>query len=327
MFSMIGLVEALDLRQGTLTLRSRKNYPLGTQTKVRVQVPPGSGKIVNLPVQIEEKLAEGIYRASLLTRVEGLEFKGSDPILRSRPRHSVHLRVRSREIPGFQATATDLSASGAQLEDVQGAVPSGTQMVLHIDLEGWRKASLSSPAEVVRCRRKGQGYELGLRFLHPTPEAAREMAELSQFVGRRENSDLRSLLDAAKRVEPLETGRALPAQQPVAATTKAAPTSLFLPVRARLDGYSRNVTSGSLYLRLLDQQEAIHTLEFPECQLLKDHDTVRCQDIDQLRSQGESAWISEVKVRLGPGLWKHYALLSASGDLLLELISRPLRSG
>ncbi|MCW5871400.1 MAG: hypothetical protein KIS61_29365 [Candidatus Eremiobacteraeota bacterium] len=44
MFSRVGLVEALDLRNGNLTLRSRKRMTLGTRTQVRVQLPPAPAK-------------------------------------------------------------------------------------------------------------------------------------------------------------------------------------------------------------------------------------------------------------------------------------------
>ncbi len=319
MFSRVGLVEALDLRNGSLTLRSRQRLKMGTRTQVRVQLPPGTGKVVTVPIVIESEqpLAGGtfMYRAVVDTELpQQLEFHGDDPILRQGRRIDVNIRARAKELPGFQAIVTDLSRGGAQLK-LSGRIKEKLRFVLNLDLEGFRLDTLAVPVEVVRAG----ADECGLRFLPKDAKQQKDLDDLARFVEGRAGSGLQELLNQARLADaPVAMPVAPPPPRPAPPPQISA---LELPVRARLDGYSRNLSSGSLYLRLVTEDETIHTLEFPACRWLEDRDTARCVEVARLRSAGV-----QDDEDLGPGHWRRYGLLADDGDVLLELISRPCKA-
>lgn len=338
MFAQAGIVEALDLRNNQLTLRTSRAFQVGERTKVRVQLPPGTGKVVSLPIEVSETAGPGLYRAQVLVDLNGAEYRGSDPALRTAPRYDVRLRVRSPELPGYQAMAIDFSPTGAQLE-LSGPVESGRQFELHFDLDGYRRDSIECLAQVAWCEQKQNQWQGGFRFVQTGPALQLELDHLANFLGHRANSRLEQLLEQAKILAPTPILRpqsaAQPAPKPAAPTPaaqpapqpQAAPPTLNLPLQATLDGYTRNLNSGSLYLRLLSEDGQLHTLEFPDCQCLRDLETFRCRQLRSLASTQQSAWLEELAPRLGPGNWKHYQLLSEDSQLLMELISRPCRAG
>lgn len=344
MFTRIGLVEALDLRNGTLTLRSHQILKTGQETKVRVQVPPGTGKVLTVPVEIlsekSTKSAGFIYRAKVKMDLSPYEFRGNDPILRDVIRFEVNLRARAKELPDFRATVNDFSRTGAQLQ-VARPVAKGLKFPLHLDLDGFRQSTVSVAAEVVWVETKGENHFCGVRFLPKDPQEERLLGEVADFVARRAGFGLEQLLDEAKRLEPHapiyydRTPAAAPKPAEEAAAPAVAPAAapvsstiesgLMLPVGARLDGYSRNLASGSFFLRFQTADDQLHTLEFPDCQIVRDLHTAQCAQAAHLSSRTESDWLRSESPRLGPGVWKHYACLAEDRQILLELISRPLR--
>lgn len=328
MFSRVGLVEALDLRNGNLTLRSRKRMALGTRTQVRVQLPPGTGKVVTVPIVLEseQELPGGtfLYRAQVDTELpQQLEFHGDDPVLRQGRRVDVKIRARARELPQFQATVTDFSRGGAQLK-LKGPIKPKLRFVLNLDLEGFRLDTLAVPIEVARATSNSDGDECGVRFLPKDAQQQKDLDDLARFVEERASSGLQKLLNQARLADPLPgsvnrvptpTPQAFPAPKPE-------PAALSLPVKARLDGYSRNLTSGSLFVRFVAPDETIHTLEFPGCRWLEDREMARCAEVARMQSEAVAA---EEEERLGPGTWRRYSLLSEDGESLMELISRPCK--
>ena len=328
MFSRVGLVEALDLRNGNLTLRSRKRLTLGSRTQVRVQLPPGTGKLVTVPIIIEsERPLQGggfLYRAVVDTELpEQLEFHGDDPLLRQGRRVDVNIRARARELPEFRAIVTDYSRGGCQLK-LCGPVKRGLRFVLNLDLEGFRLDTLAVPVEVTRVH-SADHHECGVRFIPRDAAQERDLQDLANFVEDRAGSGLQKLLNQARLADPAPVA-VRPAPAVVAPpVTKAPPSNetLLLPVKARLDGYTRNLTSGSLYVRFVTADEVIHTLEFPACRWLEDGETARCAEVARLRCQTLPA---EEEERYGPGQWRQYAFLADEGEVLLELISRHLKA-
>ena len=328
MFSRIGLVEALDLRNGNLTLRSRKRMAIGTRTQVRVQLPPGTGKVVTVPIVLEseQELQGGtyLYRALVDTELpEQLEFHGDDPLLRQGRRIEVKIRARAKELPQFQATVTDFSRGGAQLQ-LKGPIKPKLKFVLNLDLDGFRLDTLAVPVEVARANSNGDAHECGVRFLPKDERQQKDLDDLARFVEERASSGLEKLLNQARLADPLPGGAA---PRPVAVPPPPPPPkppapALSLPVQARLDGYSRNLTSGSLFVRFV-VAETIHTLEFPACRWLEDRETARCAEVARLHSETVAA---EEEERLGPGIWRRYSLLADEGECLLELISRPCKA-
>jgi hypothetical protein len=328
MFSRVGLVEALDLRNGNLTLRSRKRMTLGTRTQVKVQLPPGTGKLITVPIILEsEQAMQGgtfLYRAVVDTELpEHLDFRGNDPVLRQGRRIEVKIRARAKELPDFQATVTDFSQGGAQLK-LAGPIKQKLKFLLNLDLEGFRLDTLAVPVEVARVSSDQDGYECGVRFLPKDAQQEKDLVDLARFVETRASSGLQQLLNQARLADPLPETTHRPAPTPppppVAPT---APSLLSLPVQARLDGYSRNLNSGSLFLRFVASDESIHTLEFPACRWLEDHETARCAEVCRLQSLAVTGAEEE---RLGPGSWRRYSLLAEDGEVLLELVSRACKA-
>lgn len=99
----------------------------------------------------------------------------------------------------------------------------------------------------------------------------------------------------------------------------------MLPLQARLEGYARNLTAGSLFLHLESSEGMLQTLEFPDCQLLHDWHTQQCNLVRGLSSTQDSELLLQLQSRLGEGNWKHYQLLGPSQQVLLELVSRQCR--
>ncbi|MBN9414249.1 MAG: PilZ domain-containing protein [Candidatus Eremiobacteraeota bacterium] len=326
MFSRVGLVEALDLRNGNLTLRSRKRMTLGTRTQVRVQLPPGTGKVVTVPILLEsEQALQGgtfLYRAVVDTELpEQLEFRGDDPILRQGRRVDVKIRARAKELPDFQATVTDFSRGGAQLK-LSGPIKQKLRFLLNLDLEGFRLDTLAVPVEVARVTAHEDGHECGVRFLPKDQQLEKDLDDLARFVEERASSGLQKLLSQSRLAAPLpETAPRAPVVPPP--PPQPVRQDLNLPVQARLDGYSRNLTSGSLFLRFVASDESIHTLEFPACRWLEDRETARCAEVARLQS---AALSHQEEERLGPGSWRRYSLLAEDGECLLELVSRACKA-
>ncbi len=331
MLSFLGVVEALDLRNNQLAIRSTKSYKVGEKSKVRIQVPPGTGKVMTVEVEVLERIPQGsrtsIYRTRVLTDLGDLEFRGDDPALRDKPRHAVNVRVRSRELPGFRATAIDFSRGGAQLV-LEGPVEARQQVNLHFDLDGFRLETLNLQAEIMWCKTEGSQPNAGVRFVGTSPGQDRVIAELAEFLGDRANGQLEDLLSKAKLLAP-ETApaprREVVTQAPLQ-PAEAESAWLTLPLQAQVDGYTRNLNNGSLYLRLASAGEDIHTLEFPNCHWLEDHHLGRCNRVVGLSSSRQTPLLESLQDRLGPGSWKHYRLLSEDQQVLFELISRPCRA-
>ena len=326
MFSRVGLVEALDLRNGNLTLRSRKRMTIGTRTQVRVQLPPGTGKVVTVPIVLEsEQTLEGgtfLYRAVVDTELpEQLEFHGDDPILRQGRRVDVKIRARAKELPEFQATVTDFSRGGAQLK-LSGPIKQRLRFLLNLDLEGFRLDALAVPVEVARVTSNDGGHECGVRFLPKDQQQEKDLEDLARFVEERASSGLQKLLSQSRLAAPLPGAEPRAVVHPTP-TPKPVAQDLSLPVGARLDGYSRNLTSGSLFVRFVAADESIHTLEFPGCRWLEDRETARCSEVARMQS---TALSQEEEARLGPGNWRRYTLLAEDGESLLELISRACKA-
>lgn len=351
MLSYFGVVEMLDLRQNMLTFRSTRDYPIGSNVKLRVQMPPGTGKVRVVQVCITQIRDQGkagrLYRAEIVHDRDLPEFHGSDPTLRGGDRHASHIRVRSRALPGFRATAVDLSRTGAQLE-VSGPVQAGSRMELDLDTEGFRHELVRCPAEVMWCRSQdGQRWRAGFHFLPTTATQQEQLEELAAFLGERAHSELEDLLDQARMLPPGESvlpvkpppmtlpaqGTALPpltvpTVPEVAAATperRDAHRVLLIPLQARLDGYTRNLSAGSLFLRLAAHDNTVQTLEFPECQTVHDHCSGSTSTLCGLRTSTDSPLLDRLQLNAAQGSWKHYEFLGGDDQLVLELVSRQCR--
>jgi hypothetical protein len=336
MFGMAPVVEAVDLRQNMLIFRSGQSFQRGQKVRVRIHIPPGSGRVMPVDVEIVDERCQGkagkLYRTRVLSDLGGAEFRGSDPALRDKERHSTNVRVRSRDLPGFRAMAVDLSHTGVQLE-VEAPMEIGKTLQLHMDLDGFRYAQVVCPARTVWCRPCKETGKLraGLQFLPPSPPVDKQLRELAEFLEARSESQLEELLDQAKiltpDVEPASQPlvKAAPAPPRAAAERRHALRTLTLPLDAKLDGYARNLNAGSLFVNLAGADGVLQTLEFPDCRLVHDHLSSVITDVRGLGSTQDSDLLLGLKSRLGEGNWKHYQLLGPSQEVVLEIVSRQCR--
>lgn len=93
-------------------------------------------------------------------------------IHRSATRYPVGVRVRSRELPAYQATSVDVSSEGIQLATAS-PVSVGKTMRLEIDLDDTRKAV--SCLAIVRWSKITSPYKAGLEFTRIEPAQVRDL--------------------------------------------------------------------------------------------------------------------------------------------------------
>ncbi len=325
MFDFIPEGQTLAIRHNLLIFRCSKPFKLGQISKVKVQFPPQSGKAVALPIQVLEEIGgeqtHHVYQALVLVDLQGLEYLPAN----SAAGHAVHIRVRSPELPNFQAMALEFTPRSALLE-LTAKVSPGIECVLWFDLEGYSTGSFSSKASSVFCLPSGNKCLGQFRFEPADQHQASELAQVFQFLGQRANSSLESLLESAKIVPQ---GALLPGSHTSLAGSpnSQASAQLSIPVHAALIGYYRNLENQSVILRLNEPgQTSAQEVEFPNCHSVIDEETARCQMIATIRSLHPSTRLEQMKARLGPGDWRHYQLLSEDGAVLLELVSRPCRA-
>lgn len=331
MFDFTPQCHMLALRHGLLIFSSGKSFQPGQSCKIKLELPPQSGKHVPLPVQVLEDLGQHqgghCYQALVLIDLQGYEYLPPHSLAG----HSVHLRVRSPELPNFQAMALEFTARSALLE-LSSAIEPGRQCSLSFDLEGYSAASVfHCQASSVFCLPSGSKHLCQFRFQPRDASQMDELRQVDEFLAQRANSSLESLLESAKIVPH---GALLPASHNPATSAPApaslAPTSeqIALPVNATLLGYYRSLENQSAILRLAEPaQNQIQELEFPQCQFLWDEETARCPEISYMRPWLTSPRLQQMQTRLGPSQWRHYQFFSLDGTLLLELVSRPCRSG
>jgi hypothetical protein len=316
--------QALAVRHNLMIFKCSKPFKLGQSSKVKVQLPPQSGKPITLPIQILEDLgleqSSHIYQALVLVELQGFEYLPANSLTG----HAVRIRVRSPELPNFQAMALEFTPRSTLLE-LSAKVAPGTPCVLSFDLEGYSSGSFSCQASSVFCLPAGNKCFGQFRFDPADAQAVSELAEVFQFLGQRANSSLESLLESAKIVPQ---GALLPASHTPAkeAAAPAKAEDLLLPVNSTMMGYYRNLENQSVIFRFNEPgQASAQELEFPQCHSLWDEETARCQLVANLRSLRTSPKLEQMQARLGPGDWRHYQFLSEDTVVLLELVSRPCR--
>lgn len=327
------VVELVDLRNNQLLFRSNRKYPDGKQLEVKVALPPGSGRVTTLPVQIvSSRPLEGgglLYNARVLADVGEVKVSGNvrDPALRRAPRYAVGVRVRSRRLPGYRAITIDLSRSGVQLE-ADGPVQPGQVLDLTLEFDRYEVADLCCDARVVWCRHDParDRYRIGLEFCPANPAMQRELDRVADFFEHRAQAGVEKLLVESKRVHQAPVH---PAARVVEEETPEAPPpsrrqGFNIPLEAVVKGVWWDLAGSRLLLILQALDGGLHQLEFPHCQTVRDHITVLGPMSRFLRSASQSEWLSSV-TDSHPGTWRHYQLMDARGRTILELISAPCR--
>lgn len=360
------VVDLVDLREGRLLFQSNRAYPEGKEVKIRIAHPPGTNKLVNLKVVVQSvrSLETGglLYVSEIVggeIPEENISTNLKDASLRAAARHSMPLRVRSRQLPGFKGMTVDFSRSGLQLE-VDAEVPVGLKLTLTVDFDRFDLNPLECAGEIVWCRPlPGRGYRAGLRFVHPDAATQHQVNEVANFIEARSTADLHSLLEQAKLLSqdagplPQQIGQeakafpaaAAPVAPPVAPPPPPEPEPVPPPptlaealpefgssdgivmfVDARIQGAWWDFEHGRAVLVLRGAQGPDQRLEFPECQTLRDYGCFRRPHISRLWTYSDSELLEWIVERYGPGPWRHYQFLDDQEEVTLEVVSAPVQT-
>lgn len=322
------VVELVDLRNNQLLFRSNRKYAEGQQLDVKVALPPGSGKVTTLPVQVlnSRPLENGgiLYNARVLADIEGVEMTGTvrDPSLRRAPRYAVGVRVRSRRLPGYRGLTIDLSRSGLQLE-AEGPVQPGDTLDLTLEFDRQGLPEMTCEARVVWCRHDPQKdrYRVGLEFAPASQSERAALDRVADFFEGRAQAGVEKLLEDSMRIhqEPAHPAAAV-ATEPVRPRREG----FDIPLEAVVQGVWWDLAGKRLLLILQGLDGGLHQLEFPHCKTVRDHCTVLSPMSRSLRSASRSDWLTQT-LETHPGTWRHYQLLDPRGQPILELISAPCR--
>lgn len=327
MFAGSTIVEALDLHNGTLVFRSKRDFAVGAHTSFKVAVPSKGSKLTSVDVEVASKRSGPggtIYTAHVLNEAARLDFHVEDASLREAERARTWIRVMSRNLPQYRAIAVDVSATGAQLE-TDGPVDEGRTVDLRLDLDNYTIDHIACSAEVMWCRPALQSdrFRVGVRFAGNTPEVSRQLKQLSDSLDERAHADLHSLLDKANLMPPAITA-------PIAVESPASgppENPLLLPLRAALRGYRRGLPNGSLRLTLMGDDGASQELEFVECHCFFDASPPGRGRIVAMRSSRSSPLLTSMEATHGHHTWKHYQLLDENNQSLVEIVAVSCRAG
>ena len=282
-------------------------------------------------------------------------FRKSEPQLTDRDgeRYDVSLRVLSRDLPGYRGVTLDLSHSGVQLE-THGLLELGSEPVLKFEFDRGELESFECRAKVVWSKPEGTGgrqFRSGLVFVPESDDEKRQLARMATVLQARSDTDLKTLLDQARRIDPeLERSYAnlrtnnysFHAQQtPVQASSppppppkteepKSAPPApaekhpgVYIPLDLILEGYTWNRAQRTLHLGLREG-DAVHSLYFPNCQLFQVMEPASDEKIIGLYSTVTSP--ATRKLELGPtSEYKHYRFVAQEGKGLIDIVSGECR--
>jgi hypothetical protein len=274
-------------------------------------------------------------------------------------RYDVSLRVLSRELPGYRGVTLDLSRTGVQLE-TNGLLETGNEPVLKFEFDRGELDSFECRARVVWSRQAGDSrskFHSGLLFLPTTDDEIRQLARMATVLQTRSETDLKTLLDQARRIDPeLERDYASMAQargevapeatvpleppappepqqqqKPQQKAQQKAPEpsqprhpGVYIPLNVMLEGYTWNRASRTLHLGLREGEHA-HSLYFPDCQLFQVMEPASDQGIVGLYSTVTSP--ATRKLELGGEVnFKHYRFVTEGGTGLIDIVSQACRS-
>lgn len=119
-------------------------------------------------------------------------------------RYDVSLRVLSRELPGYRGVTLDLSRSGVQLE-TNGLLEVGSEPELKFEFDRGELESFTCKARVVWSKPDGvseRNFHSGLTFVPRTDDEIRQLSRMSTVLQTRSETDLKTLLDQAARIDP-----------------------------------------------------------------------------------------------------------------------------
>jgi len=338
-------VELVELKDGLFVFRSPKRFPEGKEAQVKVALTPG--KLSTLRVHVDTvRPSEGgktVHVSRVLGEAPDLEVAGAaqGAALRNATRHTLGLRVMSRDLPGFHGMTVDLSRTGLQLE-ITGQVEVGKRVALGLEFDRFDLPKLDCVADVMWCRshqvrenqRVGRDnkYRAGLKFAeNQGPEVEARINQIADFFEQRSHEDLGSLLDQARLLKDEETPASVqrPAAAPVPPKTSVSVepgkrTSFVLPVDAVISGYRWEIT-GTLLVVLRSADGEDHGLEFPNCRTVRDQSCGQNGTAMALRTSSDTELARWAAGKFGAAPWRHYEFLDSQGTVMLEVLSTPIR--
>lgn len=119
-------------------------------------------------------------------------------------RYDVSWRVLSRELPGYRGVTLDLSRSGVQLE-TSAILDVGSEPELKFEFDRGELETFTCKAKVVWSKQDGTNerkFRSGLTFIPATDDERRQLSRMSTVLQTRSETDLKTLLDQARRVDP-----------------------------------------------------------------------------------------------------------------------------
>lgn len=339
-------VELVELKDGLFVFRAPKRFPEGKEAQVRVALTPG--KLSTLRVHVETvRPSEGgksVHVSRVLGEAPELEVSGAaqGAALRNATRHTLGLRVMSRDLPGFHGMTVDLSRTGVQLE-ITGMVEVGKRVALSLEFDRFDLPKLDCVAHVMWCRshqvrenqRVGRDnkYRAGLKFdENQGPEVHALITQIADFFEQRSHEDLGSLLDQARLLKDEETPASVnrpvaPAPPPPRVSvpiTAGQRTSFVMPVNAFVSGYRWELT-GTLLLVLRTGDGEDHGLEFPNCRTVRDQSCGQHGVAVAMRTSSDSELTRWAAQQYGAAPWRHYEFLDGQGTVTVEVVSTPIR--
>ena len=294
----------------------------------------------------------------MLSRFRNKE-KKAQLVDRDGERYDVSLRVLSRDLPGYRGVTLDLSRSGVQLE-THGHLELGTEPELTFEFDRGELESFTCRAKVVWSRQQGTNerkFHSGLTFLPATDDERRQLSRTSTVLQTRTETDLKTLLEQARRLDPelersypnfasnptfrpppenslLQTGPSGPPSTPPPPPPPPKERQIrpetpprlgvFIPLSVTLEGYTWNRASGTLHIGLREDQ-AVHNLFFPECQLFQVLEPAADTKIEGLYSTLTSPATRKLQLMGEPSAYKHYRFVAEGGKGLIDIVSAPCR--
>lgn len=287
----------------------------------------------------------------MLSKIFG---KGKPQLVdRDGERYDVSWRVLSRELPGYRGVTLDLSSSGVQLE-TSALLEVGSQPELKFEFDRGELESFTCRARVVWSRQDGNNerkFRSGLTFVPATDDERRQLARMATVLQTRSETDLKTLLDQALRIDPeLERSYAnisnvqtfhfedAPEQQPpVASPASPGPAvrasvpgalpnlGVYMPMSVMLEGYTWNRQSRVLHLGIREGDQ-VHSLFFPSCHLFQVLEPAADRMIAGLYSTLSSPAVRKIEADPAAPPHKHYRFVAEDGSGLIDIISAPVKS-
>lgn len=258
-------------------------------------------------------------------------------IQRTEPRLQGRFRVRSRDLPGYQALTEDYSRTGVQLE-TENELTLSSRLRLEFDFDREDLENFSCLAQVVWTSPApdGRHFRSGLTFLPQSEQEQILLARTATVLQARSAQDLEALLEEAKKLDPerAQTFARVRQQKDLAVATPGQATSgkrvlpllgVYIPIHLQLESYHWQRSDGMLLIDFTNEGHP-YRLYFPECRLLTDYGCSQRIPVVALFCTPHSEAIKQLPKPSPAKGWKHYRFLSADGQPILELISTPCQS-